>query len=205
MILSTKARKPVSPTATKILKAAKTRLTQDGFAGLSTRKVAEEAGVPLSQIHYHFGSKQELLLGLLRTENEQLLERQTEMFGRDLPLWKRWEQACDYLDDDLASGYVRLLQEMIAAGWSSPEIATEVRRLLAEWTRLLIGIARQTEQRLGGLGPFSATEVGTLIVAAFIGAEATYLLGLDQGEYPVREALRKFGHAIKDIEEGAAW
>ena len=29
----------------------------DGYANLSTRRVADSAGVPLSQIHYHFGSK----------------------------------------------------------------------------------------------------------------------------------------------------
>jgi AcrR family transcriptional regulator len=42
---------------TLIIDAARSRLLADGYAGLSTRKVAEEAGVPLSQLHYHFGSK----------------------------------------------------------------------------------------------------------------------------------------------------
>ena len=40
------------------------------------------------------------------------------MYGQDVPLWRRYEQACDFLEDDLESGYVRVLQEMIAAGWS---------------------------------------------------------------------------------------
>ena len=45
------------------------------------------------------------------------------MYAQDAPLWRRYEQACDFLEDDLESGYVRVLQEMIAAGWSNPEIA----------------------------------------------------------------------------------
>ena len=45
-------------TAIMLLEAAKKILRQNGYAGLSTRGVAEAAGVPLSQIHYHFGSKQ---------------------------------------------------------------------------------------------------------------------------------------------------
>ena len=49
---------------------------------------------------------------MLRAENEALLRRQTEMFARDLPLSQRWELACDYLDADLKSGYVRVLNEM---------------------------------------------------------------------------------------------
>ena len=52
-------------THTLILEAARRRLLADGYAGLSTRKVADEARVPLSQLHYHFGSKQGLILALL--------------------------------------------------------------------------------------------------------------------------------------------
>ena len=44
-------------TATQILEAARSCLLADGYANLSTRKVADGAGVPLSQIHYHFGGK----------------------------------------------------------------------------------------------------------------------------------------------------
>ena len=41
------------------------------------------------------------------------------MYAEEAPLWQRYEQACDFLEDDLESGYVRVLQEMIAAGWSN--------------------------------------------------------------------------------------
>ena len=44
-------------TRTLIIDAARRRLLAAGYAGLSTRKVAEAAGVPLSQLHYHVGSK----------------------------------------------------------------------------------------------------------------------------------------------------
>ena len=46
---------------------------------------------------------------------------------RVVPVWQRCEQACDVLEDDLDSGYVRLLREMIAAGWSIPAIGAAVR------------------------------------------------------------------------------
>ena len=39
---------------------------------MSTRKVATEAGVPLSQVHYHFGSKGGLVLALLEAEDRRL-------------------------------------------------------------------------------------------------------------------------------------
>jgi hypothetical protein len=35
---------------------------------------------------------------------------------------EQWDRACDYLDEDIASGYVRILQELIAASWADPAI-----------------------------------------------------------------------------------
>ena len=73
------ARKP--ETSTNLLEAAKKVLRQSGYAGLSTRDVAAVAGVPLSQIHYHFGSKQGMVLALFEHLNAQLLDRQDALFG----------------------------------------------------------------------------------------------------------------------------
>ena len=113
-------------TRSRILAAARECLLADGYANLSTRRVADSAEVPLSQIHYHFGSKLQLILAVLAAENERLLERQRAMFDVPEPLWVRWEMACDFLDTDVASGYVRILQEMIAAGWTDAEVAASV-------------------------------------------------------------------------------
>ena len=68
-------------TGTSLLEAAKKVLHQKGYSGLSTRDVAAAAGVPLSQIHYHFGSKQGLVLALFDYLNAELLDRQTALFG----------------------------------------------------------------------------------------------------------------------------
>ncbi len=188
-------------TRSTILESARELLLADGYAGLSTRKVAEGAGVPLSQVHYHFGSKQRLILSLLEEENQRLLERQTRMYSEDVPLSKRYEQACDYLEDDLESGYVRVLQEMIAAGWSNPAVREAVRGVLRGWTDLLTEVAREAERRLGSLGPFTPEELAVLIGNAFIGAEAFLLLGFDRQELPIRSALRRITEVIRAVEE----
>jgi AcrR family transcriptional regulator len=190
-------------TRTLIIEAARRRLLADGYAGLSTRKVAEEAGVPLSQLHYHFGSKGGLIQALFEDENQRLLERQMRMYAEDVPLWQRYERACDFLEADLDSGYVRVLQEMIAAGWSNDEIRDAVRELLGGWYQLLAEVAREAERRHGPLGPFTAEEVATLIGTAFIGAEALLLLGFDREVLPIRSALRRIGVLIRNLEEGA--
>ena len=187
-----------------ILDAARIRLLADGYGGLSTRKVADEAGVPLSQLHYHFGSKQGLILAVLEVENQRRLARQQNMYAEDAPLWQRYERACDFLEDDLDSGYVRVLQEMIAAGWSNEELGAAVRSLVGGWFALLIEVAREAEQRYGALRPFTAEEVGTLVGAGFVGAESLLLLGFDREALPIRSALRRFSAVIREFEEGRA-
>jgi len=190
-------------TRRRILDAARVRMLADGYAGLSTRKVAEEAGVPLSQLHYHFGSKGGLILALFAMENQERLTRQTHMYAEDRPLWQRYEQACDFLEDDLESGYVRVLQELVAAGWSNAEIGAAVRELLGGWIALLAEVAREAERRHGPLGPFTAEELATLIASAFFGSEALLLLGFDRDALPIRSALRRIGVLIREREEAA--
>ena len=192
-------------TSTTLLEAAKKVLRQNGYAALSTRDVAAAAGVPLSQIHYHFGSKQGMVLALFEYLNAQLLDRQNAMFGdASLKLSEQWDRACDYLDDDIASGYVRVLQELITASWADTAVAQVVRGAIMGWVDLIVGVARKAERELGGLGPFSAAEVATLIGSAFVGAESTYLLGLEKKGIPVRQSLRRFGDLIRMSEASSS-
>ena len=188
-------------TRLRILAAAKDVLMDAGYANLSTRGIAEAAGVPLSQIHYHFGSKQKLMLAVLDTENRARLARQEAMFESDKPLWEQWLQACDFFDDDLESGYVRVLMEMTAAGWSNPEIAEAVSAQVQGWFDLLAQVAQRAAKRFGLLSPFRPEELAALAGLPFLGAEAVILLGLDDSKIAGRPALRKIGELLRAIEE----
>jgi AcrR family transcriptional regulator len=190
-----------SPTAARILEAARSSLLADGFAALSTRRVADLAGVPLSQIHYHFGGKQGLVLALLDHENRRLLDRQRQMYGTEVPLWKRYEQACDFLEEDLKSGYVRVLNEMVAAGWSDPELARRVQAMLDSWFDLLHQVALEAEERFGPFGPMSAADAAGLIGLSFLGGEALILLGDEHRGRQARRWLRSVGGLIRGLEE----
>jgi AcrR family transcriptional regulator len=188
-------------TRSAILAAARERLLADGYANLSTRAVADAAEVPLSQIHYHFGSKLQLILAVLAAENARLLDRQRAMFDTPEPLWVRWELACDFLETDVASGYVRILQEMIAAGWSDAEVAASVRDMVGDWPRMLADVARREQERGTDFGGFTPEEIGVLMGIPFLGAEELILLGITESTLPMRSALRKVGPLLRRIIE----
>lgn len=187
-------------TPVRIIEAARSRLLADGYAAMSTRKVADEAGVPLSQIHYHFGGKRGLLLAMLDHEDRRLVDRQRGMYATPTSLAERYDQACDFLDEDMASGYVRVLHEMLAAGWSDTAIAEQVLARLNVWHGVLAGVVREAEERLGPLGPMTSDDIAYLIGLAFVGGEAVLLLGDEQAGEQVRGALRSVGTLIRKLE-----
>ena len=191
---------PRSSTAQQILDAARSALLESGFAAMSTRKVAERAGVPLSQIHYHFGSKEQLILTMLSEQNDSLVKRQAEMFALDVPLSERWDRACDYLDEDLESGYVRVLQEMMAAGWSSEGVRIALNKINDGWIEVLTDVVERADSAGADLGPFTPAEIVALIASLFLGAESMILLGRESETIPIRSALRRIGEAIAYTE-----
>ena len=191
----------VKETKRELLDAAQKVLLEEGYSGLSTRRVAEAAGTQMSQIQYHFGSKEGMILALFEYLNDQLIDRQTKTFANpDLSVSEKWAMSCDYLEDDIGSGYVRVLMELTAAGWSNPAIGAAVRAAYAEWRELILTLTRQIEEKTGSLGPFSAEDIVALVSAAFIGSEAAIMLDYESPEVPFRQALRRFGTVIEFYE-----
>jgi AcrR family transcriptional regulator len=192
-------------TSVTLLEAAKKVLRQNGYSGLSTRDVATAAGVPVSQIHYHFGSKHGMVLALFEYLNAQLLDRQSAMFGdATLKLSEQWDRACEYLDEDIASGYVRVLQELIAVSWADAAVANVIRAAIMGWIDLIVAAGRKAKDELRGLGPLTPEEFASLVANAFIGAESLHLLGIEKKGTPIRQALRRFGDFIRVAEGGAS-
>lgn len=191
-------------TADAILDATREAVLDGGYASLSTRRVAERAGVPLSQIHYHFGSKEKLVLELLDAENARLLNRQAAMYAGDEPLAVQWQRACDYLEDDLASGYVRILHELIAAGLSHREVGDRIRVMIDGWGAVLTAAFARHAARGVDFSPFTVPQLAALASASFLGAETLILTGQDVGKLPVRDALRAVGRLIAAAEASAA-
>lgn len=101
-----------------------------------------------------------------------------------------------------ALGSARVLQEMIAAGWSDPAVAGAVSAMLADWFTLLTGVAAEAERRLGSAPAVSPGSLATLVGLSFLGAESLLLLGDERWDASVRGALRAVGDLIERAERG---
>jgi AcrR family transcriptional regulator len=191
-------------TRSQILAAAREVLAADGYSGASTRAVAERAGVRLSLVHYHFGGKRGLLAAVLEYENEQLVERQRELYAKEEPLADKWRTACAYLREDLRSGYVRILWELWAAGLTDEELAGRWRDAFAEWRLLLERVVADWAASSGVELPMSPRAVATLVANAFQGAEVEILAGVSEDDAPHFEALEAVAGLIARLDGARA-
>ena len=187
-------------TRLRILDAARQMLVEHGAGGTSTRSVAEEAGVPLSLVHYHFGGKQGLLVAVLERENSELLERQRALYAQPGPLAEKWRTACDFLDEDINSGFVRVLWELWAAGLADEELKAGWRSALGGWRDLLVSVFEEWGRPLSADLPLSPRATATLVADLFNGIEVELLAGVTPEDAPHREVLDAFGDMIERAE-----
>lgn len=71
----------VRSTRDSILEAARTCLVREGFERITTRRIAEEAGVNIATLHYYFGNKESLLDETMRFALASVVERLDRAMG----------------------------------------------------------------------------------------------------------------------------
>jgi AcrR family transcriptional regulator len=187
-------------TRERVLLAARDVLLERGYGHTSTRAVAERADVPLSLVHYHFGSKQRLLVEVLERENELLLERQRELYATPGPLAAKWRTACEFLDEDIRSGYVRVLWELWAAGLADETLAARWRSAMGGWRSLLESVAAAWLATIDIEPPLSPKGLATLVTNVFQGIEIELLAGVTDEDAAHREVLDALGAVIERWE-----
>ena len=120
------------------LDAAERLLIGVGYSGISTRRLAEEAGANHGLVHYYFGSMENVFVRVLERFTERLVARQRAMYARsDISGAEKWRTAMGFLESDLAAGYPKIWLELQALGWNRPDIAERVAEVNREWRDVL--------------------------------------------------------------------
>ena len=127
---------PASP-PTALLDAAERLLIEVGYARITTRSVAAEAGVNHGLVHYYFGSMEELLLQVLERFTGRLTARQRAMYASDAPFLEKWRAAMGFLEEDHRVGYPKVWLELQAMAWNHPQMRERLLRVDGEWRAVL--------------------------------------------------------------------
>jgi AcrR family transcriptional regulator len=139
--------RPGHDTEQALLDAAERLLVDVGAAGITTRRVADEAGANHGLVHYYFGSVEQLLVRVLERFTDRLIERQRQLYAADAPFLEKWRTAMAYLDEDLP--YQKIWFELQALAWNRPELQERLARVHAEWRAVLVEAFTPVREELG--------------------------------------------------------
>jgi AcrR family transcriptional regulator len=161
-----------------LLDAAEQLLVEVGHAGITTRRLAERAGVNHGLVHYYFGSNENLLVRALERFTGRLIARQRALYESDLPFVEKWRTAMRYLfADDV--GYEKVWLELQALGWNDPELCTRLARVNEEWRSVLTQAFAEPHRQLGIRMPLDA--LVSLVMTFNTGLIVERLGGIETG------------------------
>jgi AcrR family transcriptional regulator len=80
-----------SPTRAALLDAAADLMREEGYAAVTSRRLADRAGLKAPLVHYYFRTMDDLFIALFRRLSERGLERQAKALASAQPLWSLWE------------------------------------------------------------------------------------------------------------------
>jgi TetR/AcrR family transcriptional regulator len=186
-------------TEQRFLDAAERLLVDIGYAAITTRKLADEAGANLGLVHYYFGSMEELFLRVLERFTAQLIARQRAMYAAPGPYIDKWREAMRYLDKDRP--YQKIWWELQAMAWNRPEFQPRVARVLQAWCDAMRGaVANALKRYKLEDGELSTEAWVTLIVTVNEGIILERLSGIDRGH---RELLADIDRWLESKEQKA--
>lgn len=180
-----------------ILQATRRRLIEQGYANLSVREIAADAGVNHALIGYHFNGKQQLVLAVLDDANARLLERQSRMYDHTANATEQWRQACDFYEEDLRSGFVKLLMELMGASFHDEALRLEFTPRLLAWHRLVETAVQRFVDQSGIELPVSARAISSGIGWFWMGMEASMALQIPEEKGHQREALEAVAQLLR--------
>jgi AcrR family transcriptional regulator len=161
-----------------LLDAAERLLVDVGHAGITTRRLAETAGVNHGLVHYYFGSNEALLVRALERFTERLIARQRELYAADEPFVEKWRTAMRYLVSEDAT-YEKIWLELQALAWNNAGLRARLVRVNAEWRAVLTDAVAEPHRELEIEMPLEA--LVSLVMTFNLGIIVERLGGIDTG------------------------
>src|SRR5207237_2547978 len=123
-------------TRDQIINAAIETLQKEGFAGASSRAIARAGKFNQALIFYHFGSLEAVLLAALERTSKTRLARYRQALENVSNLEQLLETLAELYEDDLRSGHMTVVSQMIAGSLARPELAPKVLDGMRPWAEL---------------------------------------------------------------------
>jgi AcrR family transcriptional regulator len=164
-------------TRAALVSAAVDALRDVGFAGASAREIARRAGSTQSQVFYHYGSVANLLLAALDDVSARRMDAYQPLLDSAGSPADLLRTARVILADDVSSGDLKVLVEMIAGAQSVPGLGDQVAERLAPWYAFAEAAVSKATVGLPFRSLLPVRDIAHAVVAGILGLELLASLG----------------------------
>jgi AcrR family transcriptional regulator len=102
-----------------LLDAAEQLMLEEGYAAVTSRRLAHKAGLKPQLVHYYFRTMEELFLEVFRRRAEEGLQVQAQALQSPQPLWALWRFGTD-------PAFTRISMEFMALANHRKEMRAEI-------------------------------------------------------------------------------
>lgn len=179
---------------TALLDAVEVVMREQGYAAVTARNVAGEAGLKYQIVFYYFETMDDLLLTAYRRRTERVLESAEEALSSEQPLQAFWELWSDPVDAALTIEYMALSNHNQVIRAETAAFGERMRRFVAKKLAERLGPAAFDHEAVTALGV-----TGSLVsIAAILGFESA--MGIEGGHAETQALVRWF---VRELERTA--
>ncbi len=173
-----------SATRAALLDAAQQLMLEEGYAAVTSRRVAAKAGLKPQLVHYYFRTMDDLFLALVRRGAEQNLERQSRALASPQPLRALWEFSSDPAGTTLTMEFSALANHRKAI---RSELATYAERFRRRETEAIADVLAHAGAE--ALPPEAVAVLMTSVSRILVLEEA---LGMTTGHAEMRALVEQY-------------
>ena len=186
-----------------LLDAAQELLILKGVSGITTRKVADRAGVNQALVHYHFGTIEELLVAALERVSISVKERSQQIYQEETSFLDGWFEEMEAMTTtDFERGWGKIWLENLTLAANSP-------KLCEQYVKAATMVRKLHEQRVDDMmkhlgideAEFPAQGVVTLLDAITSKLILDRLVGINAGHEELIGILRRFRDQLEQRSE----
>jgi AcrR family transcriptional regulator len=184
----------MTSTKERIVEAALETLKEDGFAGTSARAIAQKGGFNQALIFYHFGTVNDLLLAALDRTSEIRMAKYGDAVKDVDSVADAVRVATGLYREDLASGHITVLSELIAGSLDRPDLGPQIVERMEPWIELTEDAVRRALGDTGLLKAIPPRTIAYAIVAFYLGVDLlSHLEGNDARAEALFDSAEKLG------------
>jgi len=175
-----------SATWNAVLDGAENLLREEGYAAMTSRRIAERTGIKQQLVYYYFETMDDLFTEMFRRMATREMERLKTALDSDRPVHEIWE-VCTHTADS------RLVSEFMALAHRSPGVRKQVIVYIEESRRLQIAAVSRAMKKMGSDAP----DIPAAALAMFATSAALMLnreaeLPITLGHAETIASIRKF-------------